>query len=139
MTTTVVGAAGAQVAVRTCTMAGAPFTLTDGAAWFHVALDDDGSQPGVIVLMRFIDQNGTVVRSSKVSIAAGGSATLNYRGTGLYRVQAEIFDVPRNFWSDRRVVVGSVEVVPNIILSPIADRPVGPGPWLIPCGLYKQS
>ena len=79
---------------RTTYCTSGPFTLSGGTALFHLALDDDGSEPGGFVVMRVINQNGAVVKSKAVSIGAGASASLEYRGSGLYRVQAETFESP---------------------------------------------
>ena len=71
----VVGAAEAQTPRRTtrrtarCT--GALFTLSGGTARFHVALDDNSSEPGIFVLMRFINQAGTVVKTRTATIGPG--------------------------------------------------------------------
>ena len=89
--------------------AGGLFTLPGGTAKFHVALDDDSSQPSVFVLMRFINHNGTVVRARTVTIDPGGSATLEYSGSGVYRMQAETFE-PSISLSNRRSVVASWEL-----------------------------
>ena len=80
-----------RTSVRTGYCNGGLSTLTGSFARFHVALDDDSSEPGIFVVMRFIDQAGAVFKSRTATIGAGGSATLEYRGPSvLYRVQAEI-------------------------------------------------
>jgi hypothetical protein len=78
---------------RTASFAGGLSTLPASVARFHVALDDDTTEPDIFVVMRIIDQAGTVIRSKTANIAAGRSATLEYRGPSvLYRFQAEIFE-----------------------------------------------
>ena len=129
---TVVGVAGAQTQSppqnysRAGYCAGGLFTLPGGVAKFHVALDDDSSQPSVFVLMRFINQQGTVVRAKTVMIAPGGSATLEYSGAGLYRMQAETYE-PLISLSNRRSVVSSGE-----LFGADGFRLIPPGPWR-PC------
>ena len=133
LASTVVGAAGAQAQTqnpppdysRVGYCAGGLFTL-GGTAKFHVALDDDSSQPSVFVLMRFISQNGTVVRAKTATIAPGGSATLEYSGSGLYRMQAERYE-PSISLSNRRSVVTSWE-----LHAFDGARLIPPGPWS-PC------
>ncbi len=78
---------------RTGYCTGGLSSLTGSFARFHIALDDDSTESGIFVVMRFIDDAGTVIRSKTANIAAGGSATLEYRGPSvLYRVQAEVFE-----------------------------------------------
>lgn len=78
---------------RAASFAGGLSTLPASFAKFHVALDDDTTEPDIFVVMRIIDQAGTVIRSTTANIAAGRSATLEYRGPSvLYRFQAEIFE-----------------------------------------------
>jgi hypothetical protein len=129
LATTVAGAAWAQTQSppqgysRVGSCAGGLFTLSGGTAKFHVALDDDSSQPSVFVLMRFINSNGTVVRVRTAMIAPGGSATLDYSGSGLYRMQAERYE-PSISLSDRRSVVTSWE-----LFGLDGGRLIPPGPW----------
>jgi hypothetical protein len=92
-----VGAAEAQTTIppdarRTAQCAPGVFTLTGGTAAFHVTLDDYSSKPAVFVVMRFINPQGVVVRSRTVTLGPGGSAMLEYRGSGLYRVRADAFE-----------------------------------------------
>lgn len=144
---TVVGAAEAQLPpagtrlTGYCT--GPLFTLSGGTAKFYVALDDNSSEPSVLVRMRFIDQNGTVVKARTANIGPSGSATLEYRGSGLYRVQAETFESLINLnFSDRRTVVGSVELFDVETALPAdagsIDHGAGPGYALIRAGLARN-
>jgi hypothetical protein len=136
LASTLAGAASAQTQnppqnySRAGYCAGGLFTLPGGSAKFHVALDDDSSQPSVFVLMRFINQSGTVVTVRTATIAPGGSATLEYSGSGLYRMQAETFE-PLISLSDRRSVVASLEL---FALNGV--RLIPPGPWR-PCEFVK--
>jgi hypothetical protein len=124
-------------ATPSCKVVGGSFTLTGGPATFHLALDDHRFEQSAFVVMRFIDQNGTVVRSRTVNLDAGATVSLEYRGTGLYRVQAEVFELPGPF-SDRRTVVGSVEVPPTVPPIPVVEPIlVLGGRWQIPCEAYK--
>jgi len=111
-----VGVADAQVITvtptprRTGYCPGGPFTLVGGEVKFHVALDDRQMEPVGLVLMRLIDQDGAVVTSQTVSLRPGQTATLEFRGRGLLlRAQAETFETAGTL-SDRRRVVGSVEL-----------------------------
>jgi hypothetical protein len=120
--------------------AGGMFTLTGGIATFHVALDDNPSEPSVFVVLRFIDQKGTVVKATGVSIGPGGSASLQYQGTGLYRVQAETFESAGSaYFSDRRNVVTSLEISVDVggPDGTVSARLIGPGPWA-PCVALKH-
>ena len=143
---TAIGVAGAQRIppdtrrIGYCT--GGLSTLTGSFARFHIALDDDSTEPGIFVVMRFIDQAGTVIRSKTANIAAGRSATLEYRGPSvLYRVQAEIFEsrdlVNR---SDRRTVELSQEAEAALFTAAgdAGFRLIGPGPIKVPCN-YVQT
>jgi len=141
----VVGAAEAQTipagARRAAYCTGGLFTLIEATATFHVALDDDPSEPGFFVVMRFINQNGTVVKSKAVNIGPGASASLEYRGSGLYRVQAETFEFASNiYFSDRRSVVASLERSVDVASPNGTDtfRLIGPGPW-VPCVTSKTQ
>ena len=134
LATTFVGAAEAQTPPAGTTRAvyctGGLFTLAGSTARFHVALDDDSAEPNVLVLMRIIDQVGKVVQTKGVSLGPGRSATLEQSGSGLYRVQAETFESSSNLhFSDRRIVVGSVELGFGLAE---AFRPIGPPIW-VPC------
>jgi hypothetical protein len=96
---------------RTGYCTGGLFTLVGGQVKFHVSLDDRELQPATLVLMRLIDEEGTVVKTQNALLEAGQSATLEHSAAGLFRVQAETFDstaVTR--LSDRRRVVGMVEL-----------------------------
>jgi hypothetical protein len=135
----VAGAAEAQTippgSPRSGQCNGGLFTLPGGTASFHVALDDDSSEPGILVLMRIISQNGTVVKSRTASLAPGGSATLEHRGTGLYRMQAETYEYPNSIYlSGRRTVVASSEVIVEVAPQNGTEggRLIGPVNW-IPC------
>jgi hypothetical protein len=133
----VVGAADAQTlppdARRSAYCNGGLFTLTEEAAKFHIALDDDSTEPGIFVLMQFINQSGAVVKSRTANIGPGGSATLEYRGSGLYRVHAEIFESSSNVnFSDRRTLLPSMErtsAAPSTPGSSEGFRPIGPPVW----------
>jgi hypothetical protein len=137
LTSAVVGAAEAQTVPpdsrRSGYCTGGLFTLSGGSARFHVALDDDSSEPGIGVVMRFINQAGAVVKAMTVNIGPGGSATLEYRGSGLYRVQAETFESSTNSnSSERRSVVCSQELLVTIMGPGGEDigRLIGPPVWV---------
>jgi hypothetical protein len=89
---------------------GGPFTLTAGQVKFHVALDDGRLAPSMKVTLRIYDADGTIVASRTVSaLGAGKTTTLEFSGSGLFRVQAT-FDrllAP----GDRRETVSSVELL----------------------------
>src|SRR5687767_15029374 len=87
---------------------GGPFTLTSGEVKFHVALDDRPLAPPMDITMRLYDSAGNVVARRAVSVAAGQTRTLAFRGTGLLRAQATFGSVLDA--SDRRETVGSVEL-----------------------------
>jgi len=128
---------------RTGYCTGGLSTLTGSFARFHVALDDDSSEPGIVVVMRFINQAGTVFKSRTANIGPGGSATLEYRGPSVvYRVQAEIFESSiHTSSSDRRAVVASQEseVAPFTAAGDGGFRLVGPGPMKVRCyGVRRQ-
>jgi len=134
-----VGAAEAQTvppdsrAAAYCT--GGLFRLSGGTARFHVTLDDNSTEPSAFALMRFISQNGTVVKARTVSLGPGGSATLEYQGSGLFRVQAETFESRINInFSGRRNFQGSLEVPVTILdlASNDVARLIGPPIW-VPC------
>lgn len=150
----VAGAAEAQTAVPnsrlSCRCTGAPFTLSDGIARFHVALDDNSSEPSVTVVMKFINAAGTVVKAGTATIRPGGSATLEYRavGTGLYRVQAEAFEsLTTVTFSERRTVVSSLEQQiravgqassgPGLPADDVIFQWIGPGP-IVPCKTFTS-
>jgi hypothetical protein len=149
LATTFVGAAEAQTpppnSRLSCRCTGAPFTLADGIARFHVALDDHSSEPSVFVLMKFINQAGTVVAAGTVTIFPGRSATLELpRGSGVYRVQAEVFESSTNVhFSERRTVVTSVDQQmravgqsssgpTGLLGDDVIFQWIGPGP-IVPC------
>ena len=105
-----VAAADAQTAPPgTCN--GGPFTLTAGEVKFHVALDDRLSAPSMKVTLRIYDADGTIVASTPkpVNVAPGKTTTLEFRGSGLFRVQAT-FDRLLSP-GDRRETVSSVELL----------------------------
>ena len=141
LTSAGVGAVAAQTIPpefrRSGSCTGGLSTLTGSFARFHVALDDDSDQPGIIVVMRFINHAGTVIRSKTAAIGAGGSATLEYRGPSvLYRVQADIYESLANVaFSDRRSYVGSGETEVSLIDANDIQgyRLVGPGPMKVSC------
>jgi hypothetical protein len=112
-------------------------TLTGRFARFYVTLDDEGSEPGIFVVMRFIDQVGTVVKSRSVNIGPGGSAALEYRGQGsLYRVQADIYEPSGHVTpSRRRTYVASQEQEATLIDAGdiYGYRLIGPGPMKVQC------
>jgi hypothetical protein len=122
---------------RTGYCTGGLSTLTGSFSRFHIALDDETTEPGVFVVMRFIDQAGTVIRSKTANIAAGGSATLEYRGPSvLYRVQAEIFDSLDliNRTSRRNVEPSEEREVALFTAAGDAGfRLIGPGPIKVTC------
>jgi hypothetical protein len=124
---------------RTGYCTGGLSTLTGSFARFHLALDDDGTEPGMFVVMRFIDQAGNVVKSRTATIGPNASASLEYRGTAsLLRVQAEIYEpsylVNR---SGRRTVLPSEEREAALVAGPadVGFRLIGPGPMKIACSI----
>jgi hypothetical protein len=141
LATSVVGNAEAQPPAPPsgyCT--GGLSTLTGSFARFHLALDDDSTEPGIFVVMRFFNQAGALLKSKTANIGPGGSATLEYRVTGvtnvLYRVQADIFEPSGNVnRSARRSYVGSgeAEVALYDANTIVAYRLIGPGPMKVPC------
>ena len=143
---TAIGAAGAQRIPpdtrRTGYCTGGLSTLTGSFARFHVALDDDSSEPGIFVVMRFINQAGTVIRSRTANIAPGEAATLEYRGSVvLYRVQAEIFESSDHVnRSNRRTVEASQEAEAALFTAAgdTGFRLIGPGPIKVSCTLRTQ-
>ena len=128
-----VGAAEAQTippdATRTCKVAGGAFTMSADTASFHLTLDDHASAPATFVVMKFINQSGAVVRSRTTSIDPGASATLEFSGTGLYRVQAEIFDLPGTSFGNGRAISGSIELRQTVVNGTDKIRFIPPGPW----------
>ena len=132
LATTFVGAAEAQTpppgTSRAAYFTGGLFTLSGDTARFAVTLDDNNSEPILLVLMRIIDQAGNVVQTKGVRLGPGQSATLEHSGWGLYRVQAETFEFssPINF-SDRRTVVASVQFGFGLAEG---FRPIGPPIWI---------
>jgi hypothetical protein len=129
----VVGTAEAQTlppdATRTCKVASGAFTMSADTASFHLTLDDLTSSPATFVVMKFINQSGAVVRSRTTSIDPGASATLEYSGTGLYRVQAEIFDLPGTSFGNGRTISGSIELRQTVVNGTDKFRFIPPGPW----------
>ena len=87
---------------------GGPFTLTAGAVKFHVGLDDRPLALPMDVTMRLYDSEGNVVARRRVTLAAGQTRTLEFRGTGLLRAQATFSSLFNP--GDRRETVGSVEL-----------------------------
>lgn len=87
---------------------GGPFTLIDGAAWFNLALDDRSLAAPMRVTMRLYDAAGTIVARRTVTLAAGATARLEFRGAGLFRPQATFESLANP--GDRRETVGSVEL-----------------------------
>jgi hypothetical protein len=137
LATTFVGAAEAQSPPtgtrRAAYCTGGLFTLSEGTAKFHLALDDNSSGPSALVLMRIIDPVGNVVRTKSVTLGPGRSATLEHSGTGLFRVQAETFESAINInFSDRRNFLSSLEL-PVTVLDVGGDgvvRLIGPPIWV---------
>jgi hypothetical protein len=132
------GAAEAQTAQaiippdarRTTQCAAGLFTLT-GTASFHVTLDDYSSREAVFVVMRFINPQGLVVKSKTVSIGPGGSATLELRGSGLYRVRADAFESSSTDSSGDTNLLASLYVSYDVTPSDGTDRGmyIGPPIW----------
>ena len=88
---------------------GGPFTLTAGEVKFHVALDDRPLAPPMDVTMRLYDSEGNIVARRAITVGAGQTGTLEFRGTGLLRAQATFGSLLNP--SDRRETVGSVELL----------------------------
>jgi hypothetical protein len=140
LTITLVGAAEAQTPPPAGTRlasqcAGAPFSLDGSPAKFHLALDDHASEPSLVAVMRFIDQSGRVVREKTVSLGAGKSTTLDFRGSGLFRVQAEIYELLSSVdLSERRTIVAGMDATTKIT-GPNGENIgilIGPPRW-VPC------
>ena len=88
---------------------GGPFSLTAGEAKFHVALDDSLLAPAMKITLRFYDAQGTAVASRTVtSLPVRTATSLEFRGAGLFWVQASFDSLPEA--SARRQTVGSVEL-----------------------------
>jgi hypothetical protein len=87
---------------------GGPFTLIGGSARVHVGLDDRSGAAPMRVTVRLYDAAGTIVASRTVTLAAGATATLEFRGAGLFRPQATFESLVNP--GDRRETVGSVEL-----------------------------
>ena len=109
MLTAVAVAAHAQTTVLPGHCTGGPFTLTFGDVRFNVALDDRPLAPPMDVTLRLYDSAGNVVARRVVTVAAGQTATLAFRGTGLLLAQATFGSLLDR--SDRRKAVGSVELL----------------------------
>jgi hypothetical protein len=88
---------------------GPPFTLTAGDVHFHVGLDDVLLAPAMNVTMRLYNSEGRVVAARTVTLAAGQTRTLDFRGTGLLRAQATFESLLDP--GDRRETTASVEVL----------------------------
>jgi len=137
LASTIVGSAEAQTALpaarRSGSCTGGLFTLAEGSARFHVVLDDYSSEPSIFVVMRFINEMGTVVKSRSVAIGPGGSASLEIRAPGVFRVQADTYESWLNInFSERRAVVCSYESgAPPAPGSAEGFRPIGPPVWVV--------
>ena len=125
----VVGTAEADVtipkdAARTCKCATGLVKAEQGTSSFHVTLDEYG--PGsVYVAMRFIDAAGTILKSQVVLLRRGASASLDFTGAGLVRVQADVFEL-------NPIVRGESAVLSSLSLNGIdITRFIGP-PWWHP-------
>ena len=91
------GVAGAQLAPpgtqRTGYCPGGPVTVGGrSTVALNISLDEIARAPAGLVLMRIIDQRGTVVASRSVWLQPGQTASLVYTGSGLLRGQAETFE-----------------------------------------------
>jgi hypothetical protein len=90
----------------------------------HFALDDGPLAPAMNVTLRLYDSEGTVVAWRKTEVAAGKTATLEFRGTGLLRAQAT-FETLLNA-PPRRRAVASAEIldIDNLrIVTPVQCFP----------------
>ena len=87
---------------------GGPFSLTAGEAKFHVALDDSLPAPAMKITLRIYDAAGTAVASRTVTLPARTATSLEFRGAGLFWVQASFDSLLEA--SARRETVGSVEL-----------------------------
>jgi hypothetical protein len=133
------GAAEAQTAQavippdarRTAACASGLFPLDGGTATFHVALDDYSSKPAVFVVMRFINPQGLVVKPKTVSIGPGGSATLEIRGFGPFRVRADAFESSSAYSSEDTKLLTSLYVTYDVTPSDGTDKGmyIGPPIW----------
>jgi hypothetical protein len=88
---------------------GGPFTLTAGEeVLFHIALHDAPLAPAMKVTLRIYDSDGTIVAKRTVTLAAGKTTTLGFRGAGLLRPQATFESLLNP--NALRETVGSVEL-----------------------------
>jgi hypothetical protein len=104
---------------------GGLFTLSAGVAKFHISLDDLRSESPGLVRMRVIDREGTVMQTQDVWLRPGQSGTLEFSGSGLFRVQAEVFESATDLSGPRRAVgtaelfdVDNFRAVVPVICSP---------------------
>lgn len=105
------------------------FTIgTNEGAEFRVTLDDHSGAPPAQVALQFYDGAGTVVLTDRITLQPGQSSSIQLREPGLYRAHAAVLE-PSSRVSDRRVVVGTVELFDSLSIEP--KRPVcmiaGPG------------
>ena len=86
------------------------FTVRGGqTASFHVVLDDRRTGEPAEVALQFLDADGAIVGSSKVTLQAGQSTTLRIDRPGVYRAHAQVIE-PSGIFSARRAVAGTVEI-----------------------------
>ena len=132
LTSSLVGVADAQVAPprgqRTFYCTSGLFTLIAGTLKFNVSLD--APEVPTVVIMRLINHEGVVEKWRQVKLRPGYSATLEFTGAGMFRVQAESFDNQIASPGTRRTVVGLVELFDDFRAEiPVlcAAEPEGPG------------
>jgi hypothetical protein len=134
VTSSLMGVAGAQVAPprgqRTFYCTSGLFTLVAGTSKFNVSLDAREFDIPTVVVMRLINHEGVVEKWRQVRLRPGASATLEFTGAGMFRVQAESFDNQVASPGGRRTVVGLVELFDDFraeIPVQCAAEPEGPG------------
>jgi hypothetical protein len=118
---------------RTGTCTSGVFSLTGGTASLHVTLDDYSSKQAVLVVMRFINPQGLVVKSKTVTLGPGASATLDYRGSGLVRARAEALESSSTPSSEETNLLSSLEVSYDATPSDGSEykRFIGPPIWCL--------
>jgi len=104
----VVGAAEANVTIpldarRTHKCSTGMLRAVEGTSSFHVTLDEYGPE-SVYVAMRFIDTVGNTVKSQTFHLRRGGTASLDFTGAGLVRVQADVFQLNPNLRGESAIL-----------------------------------
>jgi hypothetical protein len=101
----------AQSGKQACYINTGLFTVARGEGVnFHVSLDDRRAGAPAAVLLRLFNQEGAVVAREDVTLQPGQSTTLQAYEPGLYRAHAEVVLDPLSPGSERRTVLGTVEI-----------------------------